>query len=347
MTIREKIEEKESILLSQKASPSSQTRGRALYEEPDMIRTEYMRDRDRIIHSEAFRRLKHKTQVFLSPSSDIYRTRLTHTLEVSQIARTIAKSLSLNEDLTEAIALGHDVGHTPFGHSGEKLIRDEVDKNFKHSDQSVRVLQILEKKRKGLNLTIEVLDGIMKHSKTGKAHIFPENQIDNPLTLEGEAVRISDIIAYINHDIDDAVASGILKEEDLPDETKYLLGTTHSERINNQVIDVLTHSMDQNHIAMSPEILQATENLRDFLFTSVYRHPIIMNEMDKAKNILFELYQFLRTHPDIVHLTLNKANYSSDENEKRALVDFLALMTDTEAMKLYYTHFIPKSFFHF
>lgn len=213
MNIREFLEEREESILSSRASKSINTRGRKNKEESDETRTEYMRDRDRIIHCESFRRLKHKTQVFLSSTNDIFRTRLTHTLEVSQIARTISRALCLNEDLTEAIALGHDVGHTPFGHTGETVIREEAYPDFKHSEHSVRVLENLEKNRKGLNLTIEVLDGIRKHSKTGKDHIMPENNNDYPLTIEGEVVRISDIIAYANHDIDDAVKSGILTEE--------------------------------------------------------------------------------------------------------------------------------------
>lgn len=347
MNFREFLEKREKEILSPRSKLSSETKGRKVRENPDTLRTEFMRDRDRIIHSEAFRRLKHKTQVFLSPTSDTFRTRLTHTLEVSQIARTIARILRCNEDLTEAIALGHDVGHTPFGHTGEVVIREEAYPEFKHSEQSVRVLQILEKNRKGLNLTAEVLDGIRRHSKTGKAHIFPDSSRDNAQTLEGEIVRISDIIAYVNHDIDDAVRSGVLKESDLPEETRRVLGKKHSERIDTLVRDVVRTSENSGHIRMSPPVLKATEDLRDFLFDNVYRHPVIAGEMDRAKNILRELYRFLRKRPELVKRMLNLANYTSDEDEKRAVVDFLALMTDTEAMKLYSTYFLPKSYFWF
>ena len=342
--IRNIIQKKECESFSRFSSLSSFSKGRRINEDPDPVRTVYMRDRDRIIHCESFRRLKHKTQVFLSPSSGSFRTRLTHTLEVSQIARTISRALRLNEDLTEAIALGHDVGHTPFGHSGEQVIREEAYPDFKHSEQSVRVLDLLEKNRKGLNLTIEVLDGIKKHSKTGKAPIILQNKDDYPLTLEGEVVRFSDTIAYVNHDVDDAVRSGILALSELPDKTRKCLGNSHSQRINSLVTDVIENGMDKGHISMSKEVLDVTENLRDFLFDNVYKNPVITIEMDKAKNILHELYRFLIKNMEIVHEKLNKANYNTDEDEKRSLVDFLALMTDNEAINLYYKYFIPKSF---
>lgn len=319
--------------------------GRKIEEMEDPIRTEFMRDRDRIIHSEAFRRLKHKTQVFLSPSNDLFRTRLTHTLEVSQIARTISKALGLNEDLTEAIALGHDVGHTPFGHTGELVIREMADPDFKHSVQSVRVLQFLEKNQKGLNLTIEVLDGIENHSKTGKSKLYPENGKGLPITLEGQVVRVSDIIAYVNHDIQDAVLSGILKEEDLPSSIISILGGSHSERINTLVMDVVKNSLDHDKILMSEPILEAVESLRSYLFDHVYRHPQVNVEMDKAKNLLAELFHYLNGHMEVVYKGLNRLDYSTDEDEKRTLVDFVALITDTEAVKLYYQYFIPKTFF--
>lgn len=345
MNIKKIIESNEEKNLSKKGTKSNQSLGRKKKEFEDEIRTEFMRDRDRIIHCEAFRRLKHKTQVFLSPTNDLYRTRLTHTLEVSQIARTISRALSYNEDLTEAIALGHDVGHTPFGHSGEQVIRELAFPDFKHSEQSVRVLDCLEKKREGLNLTFEVLDGIRKHSKTGKAQIMPKENEDYPLTKEGEIVRISDIIAYVNHDIDDAVKSGILRLDDLPESVNANLGIKHSERINTLVKNVIYHSMDKDHIQMSNEILNVTELLRDFLYDAVYRHPALIKEMDKAKNILGELFHFLEKNMYIVYEMLGLVNMDPDENEKRALVDFIALMTDTEAMKLYYKYFIPKSFY--
>lgn len=345
MLIRETIEEREEIYLSSLAKKSKYSGGRKSFEEQDSLRTCFMRDRDRIIHCEAFRRLKHKTQVFLSPTNDTYRTRLTHTLEVSQIARTIARALNLNEDLTEAISLGHDAGHTPFGHCGELVIQENAYHDFKHSDQSVRVLEILEHNRKGLNLTLEVLDGIKKHSKTGLKHIMPQEEKDYPMTLEAEVVRVSDIIAYVNHDIDDAVKSGILKENDLPEDTKLKLGENHSNRINTLVKDVVNSSRDKDHISMSSEIITTTEDLRAFLFSNVYKHPVITSEIDKAKNILHELYKLFKLKMNIVYEKLNLMNYLADKDETRALVDFIASMTDNEAINLYYRYFIPKSFY--
>ena len=345
MLIRELTEQREELYLSPLAKKSSMSSGRKVFEDPDSIRTCFTRDRDRIIHSEAFRRLKHKTQVFLSPINDTFRTRLTHTLEVSQIARTISRALNLNEDLTEAVALGHDVGHTPFGHSGEMVIRENAYSDFKHSDQSVRVLEFLEKKTRGLNLTFEVLDGIKKHSKTGLNHILPKEETDFPMTLESEVVRVSDIIAYVNHDIDDAVKSGILREVDLPENSKKDLGITHSRRINTLVKDVIDSSSGKQHILLSDAILKTTEELRAFLFSNVYKNPLITNEMDKAKNILNELYHFLERNINLVYDQLNRLNYQNDRDEKRALVDFISSMTDNEAISLYYKYFIPKSFY--
>ena len=342
--IRNRIEEQEKKILSRFASLSSQTRGRNKSESLDPIRTEYMRDRDRIIHSEAFRRLKHKTQVFLSPSHDLFRTRLTHTLEVSQISRTIAKALQLNEDLTEAISLGHDVGHTPFGHSGEDVIRELAIPNFKHSEQSVRVLDLLEKNGEGLNLTIEVLDGIPKHSKTGKSHILQLDEKSMPITMEAEIVRLSDTIAYMNHDIDDALKSGIFHENEIPEDIHVVLGKNRSERIHTMIVDLIEASEGKKHICMSERILEKTESLRNFLFANVYKHPQIMIEMDRAKNILAELFNFLKKNINIVYDQLSNAKYYADPDELRALVDFIALMTDNEVMKLYFKHFIPKSF---
>ena len=344
--IRVIIEKREMEYLSEFAFQSINTFGRERTERKDFFRTEYMRDRDRIIHSEAFRRLKNKTSVFLSTVNDVYRTRLSHTLEVSQIARTISRALNLNEDLTEAIALGHDVGHTPFGHSGEDAIRKIGIADFKHSTQSVRVLSKLEKNFHGLNLTKEVLDGIEKHSKTGKKNIFPENDSELPMSLEAEVVRISDIIAYVNHDIEDAVQSGILHNQELPKSSVKRLGSKHSTRINCMVQDVYLCSVERPHISMSSEVLTETQKLRDFLFENVYHHPKLEEESVKAKNILTELYVFLSKNIKIVYNKMGlKKQIWETESENRWITDFLALMTDNEAMKMYIEVYIPRSFF--
>ena len=344
MNIRERIEKREKDTLQPKASFSISTRGRKIKEEKDSLRTEYMRDRDRIIHAESFRRLKHKTQVFLAPRNEEFRTRLTHTLEVSQIARTISRALDLNEDLTEAIALGHDVGHTPFGHAGEDVISEIAYPDFKHSMQSVRVLESIEKKGKGLNLTFEVLDGIEKHSKTGNIEIMPESINEFSETMEGEIVRISDIIAYVNHDIDDAITSGILKEKDLPKDSIDVLGKSHADRINAMVHDVIGQSADKEHISMSEDILRETKKLRNFLFEQVYQHPRIEKEMIKAKKILLELFELFTKDIDIIYEAMPFFR-KKDDDKKRIVVDYIALMTDYEAMRLYYRYYIPKSFF--
>ena len=331
----------EATYLSPAAAKSSQTKGRKNSEEPDELRTEFMRDRDRIIHSEAFRRLKHKTQVFLSPTSDTFRTRLTHTLEVSQIARTIARALRLNEDLTEAIALGHDVGHTPFGHAGERIIQRELDKTFRHSTHSIRVLTSIEKQGKGLNLTLEVLDGISKHSKTGQNPIL-WTESDKPITLEGQIVRLADIIAYVNHDLQDAVASGILSSSDIPSEFLRTLGDSHSKRINTLVWDVIRNS-DEREIQMSKPILTSLHNLRSFLFEKVYQHPELTKEMNKAEKILLTLLDYLDKEISKGN-TIPSIPVPTNENKTRYLVDCLAYITDTEAMRLFYQIYIPKSF---
>lgn len=308
-----------------------------------------MKDRDRIIHHSSFRRLKQKTQVFLSCSGENYRTRLTHTLEVAQIARTLARLLFLNEDLTEAIALGHDVGHTPFGHSGEQAIRDITNTEFKHSDQSVRVLNVISNKNKGINLSFEVLEGIKKHSKTGKKKIFSDDPKDLPQTLEGQLVRISDIIAYVNHDIDDAVRNGILDIENLPKRVLSDLGKTHGERIDTLVKSVYFSSRDKDQIYMDPKILKELENLRNFLFDSVYHHPTVESEMQKVKKIIFNLYEYLEKNMDFVYMKMEKMDYGFEtKNPKKTLIDFIALMTDNEALDLFYKIYLPrKSYFYF
>lgn len=341
--MRELHEQFEQEYLSSYGTKSAHTRGRKTPETPDEIRTEFMRDRDRIIHSESFRRLKHKTQVFLSPASDTFRTRLTHTLEVSQIARTIARSLRVNEDLTEAIALGHDVGHTPFGHAGERIIQKHLDPHFKHATHSVRVLSTIEKNGQGLNLTTEVLDGIAKHSKTGQNPILWSDK-DKPLTIEGQIVRLADIIAYVNHDLQDALSSGLLSPHEIPKEILSTLGESHSARINTLVRDVILHSQQSAEIRISENILTALHNLRAFLFDKVYTHPELQKEMNKAENILLALLEHFEKLidrgeplPSLVHIPVSG-------NKKQTLIDCLAFMTDTEAMRIFYQIYIPKSF---
>ena len=275
MTIREELENDEFRSLSEYASFSRNSRGRDREESPCDIRTCYQRDRDRIIHSKAFRRLKHKTQVFLAPAGDHYRTRLTHTLEVSQIARTIAKALRLNEELTEAIALGHDLGHTPFGHAGEAALNKVCEEGFSHFEQSIRVVELLEKKGQGLNLTWEVRDGIINHRTSG-----------TPSTLEGKIVRLSDKIAYINHDIDDAIRGKILREKDIPGTYTNVLGHSKKERLNTMIYDIVNHSRYQPDILMSEEINQAMKELRQFMFERVYSNPVAKGEEYKAKRML-------------------------------------------------------------
>ena len=281
MNIRETREAWEETYLSPYAALSGRTQGRDRKEEPCDIRTEYQRDRDRILHCKAFRRLKHKTQVFLAPEGDHYRTRLTHTLEVAQIARTISRSLRLNEDLTEAIALGHDLGHTPFGHSGEQILNELCPYGFAHYQQSVRVVEVLEKDGKGLNLTKEVRDGILNHRTSG-----------HPSTLEGGVVRLSDKIAYINHDIDDAIRARIFTEEEIPSEYTKVLGHSVRERLNTMIHDIIYQSMDQPKILMSPGMEEAMQGLRSWLFQHVYKNEVPKAEEGRAQQLIVSLYRY-------------------------------------------------------
>jgi len=329
--IREKIEEIERQTLHPRACLSSASRGRLRPEAPHPLRTAFQRDRDRIIHCKSFRRLKHKTQVFLAPFGDHYRTRLTHTLEVSQIARTIARALRLNEDLTEAIALGHDLGHTPFGHAGEETLAALVEGGFSHYEQSLRVVDKLEYEGKGLNLTFEVRDGILKHSK-GRGEILSRRKGDMPLTLEGQIVRISDVIAYVNHDIDDALRAGVLREKDIPAELVKLLGRWPATRIDRMVMDVVRESLacDLERIAMSSEMMAAVIKLRDFLYDRVYTSPYVRGEIEKAKRILVELFAMILKHPDPF-----VKPYPREDSLERRVADFVAGMTDHYALSLY------------
>ncbi len=340
MTIREQTEEIEKKTLHPKACLSSRSKGRLRPEKEGEIRTCFQRDRDRIIHSKAFRRLKHKTQVFLAPKGDHYRTRLTHVLEVSQIARTIARALRLNEDLTEAVALGHDLGHTPFGHAGEDILREIHPGGFDHYKQSLRVVDFLEQGGMGLNLTYEVRNGIVKHSK-GKGLIIPDTKSDRADTLEGQIVRVSDIIAYVNHDLDDALRAGVIKRSDIPKKIIRVLGDTHSNRIDTMVKDIIYHSIatDLEEIRMSGGILSATYMLRDFLYESVYESEKIIKEFKKAKKILHDLYAYYLEHMEEVF-----ANIPKEEklNKHRIVCDFIAGMTDRFALMTYERLFLPQ-----
>ncbi|RJR19709.1 MAG: deoxyguanosinetriphosphate triphosphohydrolase [Nitrospiraceae bacterium] len=337
MTIREQTEDIERSILHPKACLSSNSRGRQRKEKEGEIRTCFQRDRDRIIHSKAFRRLKHKTQVFLAPRGDHYRTRLTHTLEVSQIARTIARALRLNEDLTEAIALGHDLGHTPFGHAGEDILREIYPGGFAHYKQSLRVVDILERNGQGLNLTYEVRDGIVKHSK-GKGEIFSSRGKNE--TLEGQIVRISDVIAYVNHDLDDAIRAGVLKRSGIPSEF-FKIGDSQSKRIDTMVKDLIYCSLksDLREITMSEGIRDVTYALRDFLYKYVYEGDVSKLEFRKARKILLDLYNYYIEHTDEVFREFPK-EVTTDKN--RIVCDFIAGMTDRYALMMYERNFLPQ-----
>ena len=339
-TIREGLEDREKEILSSFATLSSKTKGRQFFEEECPLRPAFQHDRDRIIHSKSFRRLKHKTQVFLIPMGDHYRTRLTHTLEVSQIARTIAKALCLNEDLTEAISLGHDLGHTPFGHAGEDTLNEIVPGGFNHADQSLRVVDLLEKDGRGLNLTFEVRDGILKHTK-GKGEILCEDPEAMAFTLEGQVVRIADIIAYINHDIDDAIRGGVISPNDIPKDCLECLGDTHSKRINTMVNDIIQETLQtgEGRLTISKGVLSAIWDLREFLWEHVYESEVVHTDFHKATKILRELYQYLFEHPDYF-LTLMKMESLYDSLE-RCICDFLAGMTDRYALIFMKNFFSP------
>ncbi len=349
-SIREEIEEMEQYALCSHACKSSQTRGRKHPERPCPIRTPFQIDRDRIVYSKAFRRLKHKTQVFLSPMGDHYRTRLTHTLEVAEIARTIARALRLNEDLTEAIALGHDIGHTPFGHAGETVLNDIVPGGFSHCRQSLRVVDVLERGGKGLNLTFEVRDGILKHSK-GFGEIIPKNLKEWASTQEGRIVRLADVIAYLNHDLDDAIRSQVIREEDVPDSCKQALGSTHSSRTTTMIRDVIDSTTIVNgemRLSISTHMYDTMLRLRAFLYENVYRAPQVHNEFEKARKILFDLYEYFLKHKNAFREE-SKRLFEEDVLEKingtpyeRKVCDFIAGMTDRYAQNLYSRIFMPS-----
>ena len=335
LLIRELLEAREDSL-SPYAQKSRLSRGRMREEKPDAVRTAFQRDRDRILHSKSFRRLKHKTQVFIAPMGDHYRTRLTHTLEVSQIARTIARALNLNEDLTEAISLGHDLGHTPFGHIGEDVLNELSPYGFKHNEQSLRVVDLLEKDGQGLNLTWEVRDGIVNHSKS-RAQVLGSTW-GKVGTLEGEIVKLADIVAYINHDADDAIRAGIITESDLPESATKVLGNSPSARINTMVCDIIAHSWQVSGavkkatdlgIGLSPRVLKATNILRDFLFDKVYNVQSALEESEKARGVLRYLYDYFLKHPK----QLPPEYLLHNDTKWRGVIDYIAGMSDQFALK--------------
>ena len=330
MTIREELEERERACLSPYAVCSADTRGREKPITPDSMRTEFQRDRDRILHCKSFRRLKFKTQVFIAPEGDHYRTRLTHTLEVAQVARTLARCLNLNEDLTEAIALGHDLGHTPFGHAGERTLNRLTSGGFSHSEQSLRVVERLEGDG-GLNLTWEVRDGIRNHS--GKLR---------PATLEGVCVARADRIAYVNHDIDDAIRAGVLREFELPHELLRILGETHGQRIDTMIRDIVEESRGHNFVRMSGEIQKACDELRSFLFEKVYMDAWRHEEEERCDHVISSLFAYFMEHPGKMPMEYVQISYQ--DGTERAVTDFLACMTDRYALRLYQNLFVPASF---
>ncbi len=332
MTVRERIEEQEEATLSPYATLSKHSKGRKREEAPCDLRPVFQRDRDRILHCKAFRRLKSKTQVFLSPSGDHYRTRMTHTLEVSQIARTIARALRLNEDLTEAIALGHDLGHTPYGHAGERVLNEVNPAGFRHNEQSVRVVECLEKDGQGLNLTEEVLDGMLNHRTSGTPH-----------TLEGQVVRLSDKIAYCHHDMDDAIRGHIICEEDVPSSVRQALGATTKDRLDYMIHDIVAYSMDKPKVSMSPETEAAAGDLRQFLFEAVYASPVAKGEEGKALTMIAQLYEYYLQHIDALPDEYLDRMRERGESEIVTVCDYIAGMTDSYALTMFQKYFIPES----
>lgn len=351
ISIREQQEELEKESLSRYAALSSESRGRFLNGTvPCSLRTAYQRDRDRILHSKTFRRLKHKTQVFLAPAGDHYRTRLTHVLEVSQIARTIATCLRLNEYLAEAIALGHDLGHTPFGHAGEFTLNKLHPRGFKHNRQSLRIVDFLENNGKGLDLTWEVRNGILTHSK-GYGDILPQESAELPATLEGQVVRVADIMAYLNHDMDDALRADMLSEADLPAHIRTVVGDTPAKRIDAMVHDLVQTSLDQDdgRLHLSEQMTETITELRSFLYDNVYRNQLVHSEFEKAQRIIRDLYAFFLEHElprqsAVSCCPLKRSPQSPEEEKKRhrKVCDFIAGMTDRYALALYSQIFMPK-----
>ncbi|MEW6219897.1 MAG: deoxyguanosinetriphosphate triphosphohydrolase [Thermodesulfobacteriota bacterium] len=355
-SIREEIEARERLFLGPHAFLATESRGRRRPSQPCPIRTAFQRDRDRIVYCKAFRRLKHKTQVFLSPTGDHYRTRLTHTLEVSEIARTLARALRLNEDLTEAIALGHDLGHPPFGHAGETVLNDLMPGGFSHCRQSLRVVDHLENGGYGLNLTFEVRDGILKHSK-GFGEIIPQNLAAWAVTNEGRLVRLADVIAYLSHDLDDAIRSGVIRNDDVPAECSAMLGTTHAHRISAMIRDVLAQTVTSGprlELGISPAMYETMLALRAFLYDNVYRAPRVHNEFEKASRLLYDLFEYFLENQDAfcrerTRLFEEDADGTGDDDpeasHRRCVCDFIAGMTDRYAQNLHNRLFMPASLF--
>ncbi|MFP5212304.1 MAG: deoxyguanosinetriphosphate triphosphohydrolase [Acidobacteriota bacterium] len=339
--IRCRLEEREELFLAPQAQLSARSRGRLRAEPECSLRTAYQRDRDRIVHCKAFRRLKHKTQVFLSPTGDHYRTRLTHTLEVAQIARTIGRALSLNEDLIEAIALAHDLGHTAFGHGGEAVLNELMPEGFYHNEQSLRIVDCLERNGRGINLAMEVRDGILKHSKGRWSPILgaPEQKAE---TLEGQVVRIADIVAYLNHDLDDALRADILRRDSIPEEIRTDIGERHGQRIHTLVSDIVLSSLetDLSEVRFSPPMLERVEQLRTFLFECVYDVPLVQLEFQRVHKIFEDLYKALRTNDDLFYREIGESHDCTPRD--RQIFDHIAGMTDRYALELYKRIFLPR-----
>jgi len=346
-SIREAFEKREASFISPYGMRSCDSRGRARTEDPCPVRTVYQQDRDRIVYSNAFRRLKHKTQVFLSPLGDHYRTRLTHTLEVAEVARTISRAMRLNEDLTEAIALAHDLGHTPFGHSGETALKEIFSPDFSHNIQSLRVVDILERNGRGLNLTYEVRDGIVKHSK-GFGNILPAGEDETACTVEGQVVRVADIIAYLNHDLDDAIRSGVITCDQVPPSCSDVLGDSHSQRATTMIRDLIFSSCINNgqvELRFSPEVFTAMAHLREFLYDNVYRSERVHAEFVKAKKMISEIYAYFLEHPEALGARLKAMELEVVNPKKvpieRIVCDFIASITDRYILTLYHEIFVP------
>ena len=342
LSLREEFEAKQLEILSFYACPSSRSKGRIRPEEECSIRTAFQRDRNRIVYSKAFRRLKHKTQVFLAPTGDHYRTRLTHTLEVSEIARTLARALKLNEDLVEAIAMGHDLGHTPFGHAGETVLNELMPGGFSHYRQSLRVVDVLENKGLGLNLTHEVRDGLAKHSK-GYGEVVPRDRKDMPATAEGCVVRYADIIAYLSHDLDDAIRSKVIRPGQIPKNCIKILGNRHSQRVMTMIRGVLNATRPEGNrliLGIEPEIGHAMQELRDFQYHNVYAAPPVHNEFVKASKMLREIFLYCLENTDFVEKKMG--SFASSFSPERRVCDFIASMTDRYALMLYREIFEPK-----
>ena len=348
MSIREEFEKREKKFMSPFGCPSAESRGREKEEKNCPVRTAFQLDRDRIVYSNGFRRLKHKTQVFLSPLGDDYRTRLTHTLEVAQMARAITRALFLNEDLAEAVALGHDLGHTPFGHSGETALKEIYSADFSHNVQSLRVVEILENNGQGLNLTYEVRDGILKHSK-GFGKIIPDDPAEMACTYEGQIVRIADIMAYLNHDLEDAIRSQVVRASQVPPACIKILGKSHSERATVMIRDLISTSEVRDgelRLQMTDDVYSAMNELRQFLYENVYRSAKVHKDFEKAKKILSELYSYFLGNDQFLEQKLAELKmdrcYNSHHTKERTVCDVIASMTDRYALNLYKKIFFPS-----